>query len=154
MNWVFSDALLVEALQIELERWRGTPFFPRTAMPGIGADCVRFALGVHQSLGVIGPAVWPRYPIKGGSELLSIIDGRLLAETCLRCVFRRAESRFGDFVPMPGDVWLADRPVHLAISGIDGLIWHCLYPEGVHASIISAALHERVVAVYRAEVAV
>jgi cell wall-associated NlpC family hydrolase len=53
----------------EAERWLGTPFFPRMAKPGVGADCVQLALAVYKDAGVLPvTATLPSYNLDGGNH--------------------------------------------------------------------------------------
>lgn len=47
--------------------WRGTPFFPKMAKRGEGADCVHFALAVYEEAGVAPYGTkLPAYTLDGG----------------------------------------------------------------------------------------
>lgn len=147
-QWVFSDAELVSQLDAELARWAGMPFFPRMAEVGVGVDCIRFAFAPLQAIGLVGPIDWPRYSIKGGGpELAAMIEQRIGAETCLRCVWRRGDSHTPAMV---GDVWLADDPLHAALSGCRAEIWQSLHPHGVQHGILSERLRARARSIWRA----
>lgn len=148
-RYVFEDPAMVDALRNQLASWPGTPFFPRKAEHGVGADCIQFGFAPLQGLGVVGPIAWPRYSVKGGGpELLELIESRIAAETCLRCVWRRGAPAIA---AMPGDIVLAGSPLHVAIEGPDGELWQSLYPGGVQHGVMSEDLRARVVSVYRAE---
>lgn len=145
---VFSDPIKVQRLGTVLEAWLGTRFFPRMAQPGVGVDCVRFAFAVLQDpqLSVVGAIEWPRYSTKGGgAELIELIDQRVRAETCLRPI---VELPF-----MAGDVLLAAAPLHLAIVGPGGEIWHALHPRGVQRGFLGEMHLGKIEHAYRAEVA-
>ena len=126
----FGDQAMVEQLGRTLAAWHGTPFYPRTAIRGVGVDCIQFIFAVLQDLGLVGPIQWPRYSVKGGGpELLELIHTRILAETCLRAL--------DELLLIPGDVLLCARPLHLAIVGPDGDLWQSLHPLGVTHGMVS-----------------
>ncbi len=52
------------------KQWLGTPFYPRMAKRGVGADCVHLALAVYKEAGIIPSHVTlPEYTLDQGDHL-------------------------------------------------------------------------------------
>lgn len=124
----FSDPDRLNALRAELAGWKGTRFWPRTAIKGVRADCIRFAVAVHQACGsIVRPVEWPRYSVRQWPGAYEAIVSRYLAQGNwkIETVPRRV---------MPGDVAIArlgDGSIHTGIIEDQTRAWHCFPGIGI-----------------------
>jgi cell wall-associated NlpC family hydrolase len=52
------------------QSWVGTPFFPKMALKGVGADCVSQALAIYQEAALLPSGIQlPDYNLAGGDHL-------------------------------------------------------------------------------------
>lgn len=143
---------MIEALTIELESWRGTPF---TEMPihraqkGLRVNCVTFVEAVFVNLGWMRPIRWPRYVVSGGGEamlkvLIDTLDGIPELELAwersgdpldlrlYECIAPRISPASATCF-LPGDILLisSGRALHhLAIFAGDNTLWHATRLQG------------------------
>lgn len=119
----------VAALGSELAEWRGTRFFPRAGQRGRRADCIRFAVAVHQATGAIArPVVWPLYSVRQWPGAYDAIVSRYLAQGNWE-VIDGASCTFA-----AGDVPIArldDGSIHTGVIESARVAWHCFPHTGV-----------------------
>jgi cell wall-associated NlpC family hydrolase len=83
--------LVRRVVATEATRWLGTPFFPRMAKLGVGADCVQLALAVYKEARVLPPvAELPKgYSLDGGNHRRT----SLVLEWLASCPYLAPEGR-------------------------------------------------------------
>jgi cell wall-associated NlpC family hydrolase len=107
-------------------QWRGTPFFPKMAKRGIGADCVHFVLAVYKEAEVAPlSATLPAYTLDGGLHRAR----SLVLEWLAACpyVAREETPRTGSVITFRyGRV-----PHHVGLMVDDHLFLHAVRGYGV-----------------------
>ena len=138
------------ALLLELETWKGTRFFRRSApaVKGVRADCVSFVEAVLVNLGAISPIAWPDYVTHyGGEAMLELMIKTLDAIPELKAA---TPDKL-----LPGDLLACSAGKnlhHLALFSGGNVIWHAWEQGG---GVCTANSHDplfrkNLVAVYRA----
>jgi len=128
MEEYFGNRENVKRLKEVLESWEGTPWRHRTAVKGLGADCIHFVLGVLDELNVLDlrqipvPDYPPDWHLHNTRELLYEGLHRYLNVTDVPV----SGVKNGDIVL----VHFGKAASHAAFY-LDGFIYHCVRPGGV-----------------------
>lgn len=131
------------ALSGELAGWRGTRFWPRVAVKGGRADCIRFCEAVHRGCGAIShPVDWPRYSVRKWPGAMEAIASGYVSLGNWRMYPRVGQLLLAPDEPggsmsvvyLPGDVMIARLPdgsIHTGVVESAVRAWHCFPGVGV-----------------------
>lgn len=109
--------------------FEGTPHMPRRLKAGRGADCARFALGVHQAAGILPEFEYPTYDDNRG-----FYAGRNWMSDALCEVFFGEIIALDQWEPQTGDIGVfkvGKRSNHVAVL-VNGRFWHVTSSYAVH----------------------
>lgn len=109
--------------------FEGTRHMTRRLIPGRGADCVRFVVGVLQAGGVLPEFAWPSYvDNRGFHQQTNWLAGAFLEH------FFAESIAVEQWIPQTGDVGIfkvGNRSNHVGIF-VDGRFWHVTTAFPVH----------------------
>lgn len=126
MKWFFEDEKNLENLRRELESWLGTPFRHRTAVKGIGCDCLHMVAAVMMAVGAIGKVHIPPYNRGVGYHSYDDALSRGLGQVKQLEQVNKWDLMDGDIVSYQyGTV-----PSHVGIY-FEGLLYHSVWNGGV-----------------------
>ncbi|MBW1998629.1 MAG: C40 family peptidase [Deltaproteobacteria bacterium] len=128
MAYFFDSEENVRRLKETLKSWEGTPWRHRTAVKGLGADCIHFVLGVLGEMGILDlsripvPDYPPDWHLHNTREMLYEGLHRYLNVVDVPV----SEVRNGDIIL----IHFGKAASHAAFY-LDGFIYHCVRPGGV-----------------------
>jgi len=144
MKSFFEDERRFNALQSEIQRWKGTPSRPHQGRPGVGTDCVRFVHGVLKNIGALPEMEWPPYVTRGGGEqMLHLCRSTILGLRGVTPIWAEGDNESPFRLIQRGDFLLISTGKalhHLVLVEQPPTVWHCF------KEVTSGSMHDSVVA--------
>ncbi len=132
-DWFAARSDRASALQHACERWAGTPFRARSAVPGAegGVDCVSFVAAVLAEIGAIPAAIAiPPYDLNHAEHSEGSVLRAWLEQPAARAHVRRVEE---DEPHLDGDLVfpIVGRAEHHLALRVGRTIYHVARPSGL-----------------------